>query len=200
MAADAQVGDVFWHHLCALYWQGHSERLSGRRIPHTQPGLGITPPRPRWVIVVPVGRAETYTALCRRFARTPWVDIVIDRRRGDRRQLRGNVPLVERRSAQRRDAIKDDLTGKPLFRLAHEVDGCDVYEATMPESAPCPDCRVSISFELPRFAEPPVRLDLLVRHESTAAGPRHLGELQSYSPTGRVLLSTRLVGRISTPS
>ena len=34
-AADARVGDAGWHHLCALYWQGRSERLqagNGSRI------------------------------------------------------------------------------------------------------------------------------------------------------------------------
>ena len=194
-AADARVGDAGWHHLCALYWQGRSERLRGQRIPYTQSGPGITPVRSRWVIVVPVGRGDTYTALRRRFGRSPWVDIVMDRRQGDRRQRQGDVPLVERRIAQRRHAVKDDSTGEPLFRLAHQLEGGDVYEATRPEPGPCPECDVLVTFELPRFAEPPVRLELLVRHESTPTGPRHRGELQSFSPTGRVLLSTRLVGR-----
>jgi hypothetical protein len=195
-AANARVGNQLWHHLCALYWQGRSEHLRGQRIPYTQPGLGITPARPRWVIVVPVGRAETSTALRRRFGRSPWVDIVMDRRRNERRPRRDELPLVERRIAQYRVAVKDDSTGEPMFRLAHEVDGCNVYEATTPESGPRPDCGVPVSFELPRFAEPPIRLELLVRHESTPTGLRHLGELQSFSPTGRVLLSTRLLGRV----
>jgi hypothetical protein len=195
LAADAQVGDASWHHLCALYWQGRSERLRGQRIPHTQSGPGITPVRSRWVIVVPVGRADTYAGLHRRFGRSPWVDIVMDRRQGDRRQLEGDVPLADRRIAQRRNAVKDDSTGEPLFRLAHQLEGCDVYEATMPVSGACPECGVLVNFDLPRFAEPPVRLELLVRHESTPAGARHYGELQSFSPTGRVLLSTRLLGR-----
>jgi hypothetical protein len=54
--------------------------------------------------------------------------------------------------------------------------------------------------ELPRFVEPPVRLELIIRHESGPAKdqPRHVVDLQSFSPTGRVLLATRLAGR--TPS
>jgi hypothetical protein len=56
-----------------------------------------------------------------------------------------------------------------------------------------------VSVELPRFVEPPVRLVLTVLHEGAAAdGGRHSVELQSFSATGRVLLATRLVGRIRT--
>jgi hypothetical protein len=196
-AADARVGEQPWHRLCALYWQGRSERLRGQRIPHTQWGAGITPARSRWVIVVPVGRAETYAALHRRFGRSPWIEVVIDRRRGERRHDQSEAHL-ERRTTQRRGAVRDDPAGTTRFRLAYQVDGCDVYEATTPESGSCPECGVPVTFELPRFAEPPVRLELVIRHESTPTGSRHVGELQSFSPTGRVLLSTWLVGRTRT--
>jgi hypothetical protein len=200
--ADARVGDQTWHRLCGLYWQGRSEVVRSERIPHTPAGPGITPTRSRWVIVVPVGRADTYAALRRRFGRSPWVDVVIDRRRGDRR--RGEQPLqdeggamVERRTAPRRKTVKNAPTLESFFRLAYQLDGCDVYEATSPESARCPDCGVRVSLELPTFAEPPVRLELVLRHEPTAHGVRHVGECQSLSAAGRVLLSMRLVGRVS---
>ena len=126
------------------------------------------------------------------------------RRRGERRQHEGEAPRErrtakrERRTTQRSKVLNHDLTGEPLFRVAHQVDGCDVYEATTPETAPCPDCGVVVSFELPRFAEPPIRLELVVRHEVADTRARHVGELQSLSLTGRLLLSTRLVGRIRT--
>src|SRR5262245_5682597 len=133
----------------------------------------ITPARSRWVIVVPVDRADSYVGLRRRFGRSPWVDVVIDRRRGDRRQHQGNAPRErrtakrERRTAQRGHVLSHDQTGEPLFRMAYQVDGCDVYEATTPETASCPECGAVVSFELPRFAEPPIRLELVVRHELT---------------------------------
>jgi hypothetical protein len=108
---------------------------------------------------------------------------------------------VERRTAKRRKTPEPDRVpaSQPAFRLAHQVDGCEVYESTAPELRACPDCGVMVSVELPRFVEPPVRLELVVRHE--AAPPereavRHVVELQSFSPTGRVLLATRLAGRI----
>jgi hypothetical protein len=196
--ADARVGDQPWHQLCGLYWQGRSEAVRSDRIPHTPTGPGMTPARSRWVIVVPIGRADSYAALRRRFGRSPWVDVLMDRRRGERRHGDAGAPTVERRTTPRRKpAGRPAPPGDYLFRLAHQLDGCDVYEATSPESGPCPECGVLVSLELPRFAEPPVRLELVVRHEPTAHGVRHVGELQSLSATGRLLLSTRLVARAS---
>ena len=199
-AADARVGDHPWHALCVLFWKGRSETLRDQRIPHTQPGAGLTPARPRWVIVVPVDRPDTYTALRRRFGRSPWVDVVVDRRRGERRPDGEAAPTVERRTAGRRRAGRDPAP-EAAFRLAHRRDECEVYESTAPESARCPECGALVSIELPRFVDPPVRLELVVRHEPMPAerGPaRHVIELQSFSPTGRVLLATRLAGRTRT--
>jgi hypothetical protein len=199
---DARIGDRPWHALCVLFWQGRSEALRGR-IPHTQPGPGITPTRPRWVIVVPVGRPDTYASFRRSFARSPWVDVVIDRRRGERRQDGAVAPTVERRTAGRRKPPVPEPESEPPFRLAHRGDGCEVYESTAPESGHCPECGALVSAELPRFAEPPVRLELVVRHEAMTAergAARHVVELQSFSATGRVLLTTRLAGRTRSQS
>jgi hypothetical protein len=53
-----------------------------------------------------------------------------------------------------------------------------------------------VSVEMPRFAEPPVRLDLTVVHEDIQPDrARHTVELQSRSATGRVLLASRLFVR-----
>jgi hypothetical protein len=195
--ADVRVGDQPWHTLCVVFWHGRSETLRDQRIPHTQPGSGITPARPRWVIVVPVDRPDAYAMLRRSFARSPWVDVVVDRRRGERRQAGEAAPAVERRTSGRRRKAAGDPAPEPAFRLAHRGDGCEVYEATAPEVTRCPECGATVSIELPRFVDPPVRLELVVRHEPTATGERarHVVELQSFSPTGRVLLATRLAGR-----
>jgi hypothetical protein len=49
---------------------------------------------------------------------------------------------------------------------------------------------------MPRFSEPPVRLDLTVVHEPVQPDrARHVVELQSFSATGRVLLASRLFAR-----
>jgi hypothetical protein len=147
------------------------------------------------VIVVPTDRPETYATLRRNFGRSPWVDVVVDRRRGERRQDESIQPPEDRRRSKRRKTSERDPGPDPVFRLAHHLDGCEVYESTAPESGRCPECGASVSVELPRFAAPPVRLELVVRHEPAAQRARHIVELQSLSPTGRVLLATRLAGR-----
>lgn len=194
--AEVRVGDRPWHALCVLFWKGRSETLRDRRIPHTQPGAGITPARARWVIVVPLDRPDTYAAFRSRYARSPWVDVVVDRRRG----VETGVPPTERRTATRRRPSEraPGANPDPVFRLAHQIDGCEVYEFTGPESGPCPTCAAAVSVELPRFVEPPVRIELTVGHEPAPAerdGARHVVELRSFSPTGRVLLATQLAGR-----
>jgi hypothetical protein len=80
------------------------------------------------------------------------------------------------------------------FRLAHRGDGFEVYEALGPESGRCSQCGTMVSVEIPRFTEPPSRLDLTVVHETIPPDrARHVVEVQSFSATGRVLLASRLV-------
>jgi hypothetical protein len=145
------------------------------------------------VIVAQVNRAEVYPALRRSFAGSAWVEVVLDRRQGERR--RGPVqPTEDRRLAGRRTADQDP-TQTPAFRLAQRGDGFEAYEATAPVQDRCLECGAMVSVEVPRFAEPPFRLDLTVVH---AAGARHVVELQSLSATGRVLLASRLFVRTRT--
>jgi hypothetical protein len=203
---DVRVGDRSWHALCALFWQGRSESLRGQPIPHTQTGPGISPARPRWVIVVPIGRPDTYATFRHRFARSPWVDVLMDRRRDERRQETGTTPPVERRiigprrTGERRPPSTSDPAAAPVFRLAHRGADWELYESTEPERGRCPECDAVVTVEVPLFTEPPVRFELLVRHEPTSPAARHVVELQSFSPTGRVLMATRLVGRTGTDS
>ena len=196
LQADAFVADHAWHYLCFLFWQGRNEvvRQTHRADPKTDGAEnGIVPERARWVVVVKVNRPEAFTALRRNFAKSAWVEVVIDRRRGERRRAAAGTS-VERRVGGRRIADRAQVPG---FRRAHRAEDFEVYEATTPLEARCPECGAALSVELPRFAEPPVRLELAVVHE-IAAPPdrvRHAVELQSLSPTGRVLLATRLFAR-----
>ena len=157
----------------------------------------MTPERPRWVIVTRVDRPEVVPALRRTFAASAWVDVVVDRRRGERRH--GAVQVAgERRLAGRRNADRDPAQTPP-FRLAHRADGFEAYEATGPVPGRCPECGAMVSIELPRFVEPPVHLDLTVVHEPIQPNrARHLVDVQSFSATGRVLLASRLLVRTRT--
>ena len=54
---------------------------------------------------------------------------------------------------------------------------------------------------MPRFAEPPARLELVVVHEIIQPDrARHVVELQTRSATGRVLLASRLFVRTRSES
>jgi hypothetical protein len=157
----------------------------------------LTPDRARWVIVTRVERPEVYPVLQRSFAGSPWVEVVVDRRRGERRhgttEGAGDQRLAGRRSADQ------DPAQTPPFRLAQRGDGFEAYEATAPVAGRCPACGAMVSVEMPRFAEPPVRLDLTVVHETIPPGrARHMVDLQSFSATGRVLLTSRIFVRTGT--
>jgi hypothetical protein len=155
--------------------------------------------RPRWIIVVNAARPELLASQRRTFQRAPWVEVLVDRRRGERR--RGDeLPEADRRLGDRRRR-EDDRTRVPEYRLAHRGDGHDVFEANSLAGARCPECELMVRFEMPRFAEPPARLDLTVVHETIQPKhARHFVELQSFTSTGRPLLASRVTGRAAVES
>jgi hypothetical protein len=102
---------------------------------------------------------------------------------------------MERRVGDRRRR-EDDRTRVPNYRLAHRGEGHDVFEANSPAGAQCPDCAVTVRFEMPRFVDPPAHLELAVVHEKGAPNrPRHFVELQSFTSTGRPILASRVAGQ-----
>jgi len=71
-----------------------------------------------------------------------------------------------------------------------------VYEVAAPLRGRCPHCDEPVTVELPRFADPPVRLELTVVHEDNAPPRlRHAVEARALSATGRVILASRLRAR-----
>jgi hypothetical protein len=156
--------------------------------------LDIT--RPRWIIVVEISRPEILTSLRRTFQRAPWVEVLTDRRRGERRRA-DELPAAERRLGDRRRR-EDDRTRVPDYRLAHRGDGHDVFEASALAGARCPECESMVRFEMPRFAEPPAHLEVAVVHETVQPKhARHFVELQSFTSTGRPLLASRVTARVA---
>jgi hypothetical protein len=193
--ADVLAGDRPWHHLCHLFWQGRSETVRGRlAAPGARPDSRVVPERSRWVIVVRADRPAAYATLRRTFDGSAWVDVVMDRR-GGTSSGGGRAPGVERRGSQRPRGSPASAPA-PAFRRAYGTSDFEVYEATAPLPGRCPQCGLSVTVDLPRFAEPPVRLELTVIHEVIPpATVRHLVEAQSLSATGRVLLASRLLAR-----
>ena len=74
-----------------------------------------------------------------------------------------------------------------------------VYEPMDLEVATdCPTCQATVWFEIPRFSEPPLRLQLQVEHEDVAARySRHFVDLDAFGAAGRSLLSFRAMARMS---
>jgi hypothetical protein len=157
------------------------------------PSVPLDTSRPRWIIVVHPSRPDVHLSLRRTFQHAPWVEVLLDRRRGERR--RADAPLeTERRLGGRRR--EDDRGRVPEYRLAHHGDGHDVFEASTLAGARCPECEQMVRFEMPRFAEPPARLDVTVVHENVQPKhARHFVELQSFTSTGRPLLASRVTAR-----
>jgi hypothetical protein len=155
--------------------------------------------RPRWIIVVETARPEIFAGLRRTFQRSPWVEVLLDRRRGERRRA-NEAPEAERRLGDRRRR-DDDRTRVPDYRLAHHGDGHDVFEANALAGARCPECALMVRFEMPRFAEPPASLELAVVHETIQPKhARHFVELESFTSTGRPLLASRVTARVAVES
>ena len=152
---------------------------------------------PRWTIVVRAGNTARAAELRRQFAAAPWVTVTLDRRRVDRRQA-GTAPVVERRLEDRRGGSTDEGP-PPSHRLSQQQPGVAMYELMDPEAATdCPTCRATVAFAMPRFSEPPLRLELQVTHEDVAPRrSRHLVAIEAFGTTGRSLLSLQTVARIA---
>jgi hypothetical protein len=103
---------------------------------------------PRWVVVTRPDRPGLLDELAWRYRRAPWVDVLADRRRGERRQ-RQEPRGTDLRLGERR-GVPGDRSSRPAYRLASQGDGFDVYEATAHAAAQCPECGATVVFEMPR--------------------------------------------------
>jgi hypothetical protein len=151
---------------------------------------------PRWVVVTRPDRPGLLNELAWRYRLVPWVSVLADRRRGERRQ-RQDPCAIDLRLGERR-AVPGDHTLRPSHRLAHQGGGFDVYEATGHAVARCPACGATIVFEMPRSGVPPTRLDLEVAHDPMAVvqhRARHLVDLFIYASSDRPLLAWRTFAR-----
>ena len=124
---------------------------------------------------------------------------MVDRRRGERRQGGGRAAEVERPASG-----GEHLTGPaqhPAFRLAQQGGWGRDLRGDRPGVRTLSQCGALLSVEMPRFTEPPGRLDLTVVHETIPPNrARHAVKMQSFSATGRVLLTSRQFARTLTES
>src|SRR5262245_5922775 len=151
---------------------------------------------PRWVVVTRPDRPGLLDELVWRYRYAQWVEVLADRRRGERRQRQEgratDLRLGDRRGANAGGGLR------PAYRLALEGDGFVVYEATGHAAARCSACGATVVFEMPRSGEPPTRLELSVGHDSMPADQhraRHVVELLMYAFSGRPILASRSFAR-----
>ena len=117
----------------------------------------------RWVVVTRPDRPGLQDELAWRYRHTPWVEVLADRRRGQRRR-RHEPCEVDLRVGERR-GVPGDQTHKAEYRLVREGDGFEVYEATGHAAALCPQCGATVTLEMPRSGEPPAQLGVHVSHD-----------------------------------
>lgn len=153
----------------------------------------------RWVVVVRREHAALSSSLRGSFDRR-FVEVILDRRQGERRRSVA-VTGTERRHTDRRRPPRS------RFRLAHEADGFQVFECDGRVLVQCGECAEALEYEMPHFREPPARLNVEVLHVRKAvvgtlrpqlgaeAYVQHSAEIQAFTAAGRPLLSCRLPAR-----
>ena len=156
----------------------------------------------RWYLVVKPDQRELFEVLRARLDGSG-VEVLIERRTRERR--RGSFgPTMDRRQIDRRRQ-------RPVALLSVAALPVDVAEpapaagsrlaaAPHPQEAPvtypCPTCASAIELELPRFPNPPARVEMEVAH--VTAGSRdaqHYVEIAAFTVSGRLILSQRVPGR-----
>jgi len=151
---------------------------------------------PHWVVVVHRDKPDVYPRLRRAYAGLALVQVLLDRRDGQRRRG-AERPARERRQAERRRSTLPRGVSAS-HRLVQHTETHDVFEAESRVIARCPECRARVEFELPRFGELPARLDLSVFHlPSENHRVKHFVEAEAFRATGRSILACRLLARLA---
>lgn len=95
-----------------------------RRAPLDHPPVENQPKPPRHFMVVARDAAELYTSLKKTFADSEGIEVILDRRFGERRQRRVPVPVDRRQGERRARPPLQSPEEAPKFRvLRHQVGG-----------------------------------------------------------------------------
>lgn len=151
---------------------------------------------PHWLIIVSRDKPELHEKLRQAFGAAPLVRVMFDRRKGDRRRASADAAAERRRTDRRRAPSLREMSPQAAFRLIQQADGVLILQAAGRVPARCPECRVDLEFEMPRFAEPPSRLSIEVKHvQNGSIGAQHYIEAEAFKATGRSLLACRILAR-----
>jgi hypothetical protein len=159
--------------------------------------------RRRWLLVVQPDQPELFELLRARLEGSD-VEVLLERRQRERRR-ESLGPAMERRITDRRRrravaAVTPATPGAPP-RGGAAGDPAAPAAPSAPRVGPllpqCPTCQGLLEVELPRFPQPPARLELHVRHEAgDGRVPRHSVEIAAFTVSGRILLSQRVPARL----
>jgi hypothetical protein len=151
---------------------------------------------PYWLVVVRQDRRELFAKLRRSFEETPIVEVIVDRRQGERRRDPASTPAERRRAERRRPPVLREPTRADGYRLLQMADGFQVFQAESRVPIQCSDCGAALEFEMPRFTELPARIEVHVLHTSShASASQHIVETQAFRTSGRPFLACRIVAR-----
>ncbi|HEV8309443.1 MAG TPA: hypothetical protein VGW35_17420, partial [Methylomirabilota bacterium] len=152
----------------------------------------------RWLIVVQQGHRELYEFLRQNFMAEAPIDLIYERRVGERRRG-GNAPRSDRRQADRRQrrptawffqgGLRD--AGRSPAETSGRAETAPKPAAEI-GSKRCPECGLVVGFEMPRFPQPPSRIEVEVIHLKDSAAGRHQIEVAAFSGSGRPLLVQRI--------
>ncbi|MGH7267525.1 MAG: hypothetical protein ACREMB_22115 [Candidatus Rokuibacteriota bacterium] len=167
----------------------------------------LGPTRLRWLIVVQHAHRDLYEVLRERF-QSLGVVVVLDRRRAERRQ--GGAGLgVERRRTERRQrrpiawvypSQPADVLGPDVGRLDLTAGPVPGAEATPLVEKTCPECAMAVEFEMPRFSEPPARVETAVVHRTDQTfGVQHYVDVRAFTEAGGAMARQRIQAQRRTP-
>jgi hypothetical protein len=148
-----------------------------------------------WVVVVRPDRTDLLARMQRLLDGAPWVQVVLDRRRGDRRRPVVPPPRVapERRRGERRQPAAGATEAR--YRLIQRGEGYQVLQSQGRAAARCPECSAAVEFDMPRLSELPVQLEVEVLHQGRSASALHVVETRARRASGRPFLACRMVAR-----
>lgn len=150
---------------------------------------------PRWLVIIPRDQRHLYESLRKGLKPDAPFHVILERRQGERRRSSGASAQGERRrAARRRQQPVGSFFVATIVRAEAMTQPSPLGAGPTIVNAACPACYAMLSFELPRFPQPPARLDAEVVHSGGVGGAQHYAEIQAFSVSGRPLL----VGRIQT--
>lgn len=151
----------------------------------------------QWLIVVQPHQPDLYEALRRSIKEESPVMVIYDRRFRERRRGSESSRGDRRRTDRRQRRPRGWLYECEILRVA-QVEEPAAAAGRRREAPPdhgtraCPECGVPLEFEMPRFPQPPARLEIQVIHAGDrGSGVQHYVEIQAFSAAGRPLLLQR---------